>query len=186
LIALRQHAPTSCPCSEDSDRVVKILRHLGSLLSNVTSFDQTRPIVPLHTSFRDFLTNKTSNEFYVDLADAHHQLANSCLGLMLDILKFNICNLESSYLANSDVPDLEFRISKCILPALSYACIYWGDHLKHLVFDHDVFMKLQLFLKTKFLFWLEVLSIKKSIGLAPRALSSLSIWLQREVRTPHN
>jgi hypothetical protein len=54
------------------------------------------------------------------------------------------------------------------------------------VFDHDVFMKLQLFLKTKFLFWLEVLSIKKSIGLAPRALSSLSIWLQREVRTPHN
>jgi hypothetical protein len=64
---------------------------LGSLLSHVTSSDQTRPIVPLHTSFRDFLTNKKSDVFYVDLGDAYQQLAHSCLGLMLDNLKFNIC-----------------------------------------------------------------------------------------------
>jgi hypothetical protein len=71
LIALRRHAPTVHP--EDSNLVLKVLRRLGSLLSNVTISDQTRPIVPLHTSFRDFLTSNTNNVFYVDLADAHHQ-----------------------------------------------------------------------------------------------------------------
>jgi NACHT domain len=179
LIALRRHAPTS-------NLVLKILRRLGSLLSNVTLSDQTRPIVPLHTSFRDFLTSNTSNVFYVDLADAHHQLTHSCLGLMLDGLEFNICELESSYLANSEVPDLESRIAKYIPPALSYACIYWGDHLYCLAFDQDVLKKLQSLLETKFLCWLEVLSVKKSVGFASRALSFLSIWLQQEVCTPHN
>ncbi|KAH9953138.1 hypothetical protein BGW80DRAFT_1413276, partial [Lactifluus volemus] len=41
----------------------------------------------------------------------------------------------------------------------------------------------------KFLFWLEVLSIKSSVGFASRALSSLKIWLrsdQRKVRTSYN
>ena len=184
LIALRQHAPFVHP--EETNLVLRILRYLGSLLSNVTSLDRTRPILPLHTSFRDFLTSKTSSVFYVDLADAHHQLTHSCLGLMLDDLKFNICKLESSYLANSDVPDLESRIANYIPSALPYACIYWGDHLYHLAFDHDVLKKLRLLFKTKFLFWLEVLSVKRSVGLASRALSSLLVWLLREVCAPHN
>jgi hypothetical protein len=179
LVTLRQHAPIVDP--EDSDRVFKVLRYLGSLLSNVTSSDQSLPINPLHTSFRDFLTNKTSNLFYVDLADSHHQLAHSCLGLMLNNLKFNICKLESSYLANSDLPDLESRITEHIPPALPYACTHWDDHLEHLAFDHEMFKKLQSLIETKFLFWLEVLSIKGSVGLASPALSSLLIWLQREV-----
>jgi hypothetical protein len=184
LISLRRHSPTVHP--QDFNLVLRMLRHLGSLLSNVTSSDLTRPIIPLHTSFRDFLTSKTNDAFYVDLADARHQLVHSCLGLMLDGLKLNICKLESSYLANDDVPDLELRISEYIRPALSYACISWDDHLERIGFDQDVFEMLRLLLETKFLFWLEVLSIKRSVGLAPRALSSLLIWLQRQVRTPHN
>ncbi|KAH9963996.1 quinon protein alcohol dehydrogenase-like superfamily [Lactifluus volemus] len=179
LIALRQHAPVVHP--QDSNLVLRILRCLGSLLSNVTSHDQTRPILPLHTSFRDFLTSKTSKVFYVDLTDAHHDLSHSCLGLMLDGLKFNMCRLESSYLANSDVPDLESRITKYIPSALQYGCIYWSDHLcRRLAFDHEVLNKVRSLFETKFLFWLEVLSVKKSVGVGSRALSSLSVWLLRE------
>jgi hypothetical protein len=183
LITLRRHAPVDDP--EDSEPVLEILHHLGSLLSNVTSSDQTRPIIPLHTSFRDFLTNKTSNAFYVDLAGAHHQLAHSCIGLMLNNLEFNICKLESSYLANSDVPGIDSRITRYIPPALSYACIFWGKHLEHVDFERDLFAKLKSLAETKFLFWLEVLSLKSRVGLASRALSSLLIWLQREVGTSH-
>jgi NACHT domain len=187
LISLRQHAPFVHP--EDSDQVLRILRCLGSLLSNVTSpqVDQTRPILPLHTSFRDFLTSKKSNVFYVDLADAHHDLSHSCLGLMLDGLKFNMCRLESSCLANSDVPDLESRITKYIPSALQYGCIYWSDHLcRRLAYDHEVLKKVRSLFETKFLFWLEVLSVKKSVNVGSRALSSLSVWLLREVCSPHN
>jgi NACHT domain len=176
LIALRRHAPIDDP--EDSRPVVEMLRHLGSLLTNVTLSDQTRPIVPLHTSFRDFLTNKKNDVFFVDLRDAHRQLAHSCIGLMLEKLKFNICELESSYLANSDVPDLNSRIAKHIPSALSYACIFWDDHLEKVAFEDDLFAKLRSFFKTNFLFWLEVLSIRSSVGLASPALSSLKTWLQ--------
>jgi NACHT domain len=187
LITLRRHAPIDDP--DDSDAVLEMLRRLGSLLSNVTSSDQARPIIPLHTSFRDFLINKKSAMFYVDLGDSHHQLTHSCLELMLDNLKFNICKLESSYIANSDVPDLESRITNYIPPALLYACVSWDNHIKCVAFEHDLFTKVRSLFSTKFLFWLEVLSMKRSVGLASRGLSSLKIWLrsdQRTVRTLYN
>jgi hypothetical protein len=185
LINLRRHAPVDDPEDSDPVLVLDILRHLGSLLSNVTSPDQTRPIVPLHTSFRDFLTNRTSNVFYVDLEDSHRQLGHCCLGLMLNDLKFNICKLESSYLANSDVPDLDSRIAKHIPRALTYACIFWVDHLEH-AFEQDLLVKVESLFERKFLFWLEVLSLKSRVGLALPALSSVLKWLQREVCTLNN
>ena len=174
LIALQRHTFHD---DTDSDLVVEALRLLGSLLSNVTSSDHTLPIVPLHTSFRDFVTNKKeSGIFYVDLREAHRQLAHSCLSLMLDDLEFNICDLESSYLANEDVEDLHERIAN-LPPALSYACRLWDDHMEQLDFEADLFSKLQSFFRKKFLFWLEVLSVMSAMGLASPALSSLRKWL---------
>jgi hypothetical protein len=180
LIALRRHAFKDDP--DDSDRVLGILSYLGSLLSNVPSSEsvQTRCIAPLHSSFRDFLASKKSSGFYVDLGNAHHQLAHSCLDLMLDNLKFNICELESSYLTNNDVPDLVSRIAKQIPPALSYACAFWGNHLERLAFDPKLFTKLRSIFETKFLFWLEILSLTGRVSLASPALSSLKTWLQSD------
>jgi NACHT domain len=48
LIVLRRHAPIDDTEDSDPRPVLEILEHLGSLLSNVTSSDQTRPIIPLH------------------------------------------------------------------------------------------------------------------------------------------
>jgi hypothetical protein len=109
--------------------------------------------------------------------------------MMLDKLRFNICELESSYIANSDVSDLPFRITKHIPHTLSYACSFWDDHLEHVAFEHDLFAKVRSFFETKFLFWLEVLSIKCSVALASPALSSLKSWLrsdQPKVGTCHS
>ena len=162
----------------DDESVVAIVRHLGSLLSNVTSSDHTLPIVPLHTSFRDFLTNdKTSGAFYVDIDKAHHQLTHSCLGLMVHDLKFNICNLESSYLPNSKVSDLKSRIDKHIPPALFYACRFWDDHLERVCFEQDLLVKLRLLFEKKFLYWLEILSLTRVVDAATPALLSLKAWL---------
>jgi len=148
------------------------------LLSNVNLSDQNLPVVPLHTSFRDFLTNEEkSGNFYVDLSHSHRRLAYSCLDLVLHELKFNICNLESSYLANNDVQDLKSRIAEHIPPALIYACRFWNDHLIHLEFETDLFGKLWAFFETKFLFWLEALSLTSSVRLALPALSLLNVWL---------
>ena len=174
LTTLRHHTSND----DDYDSVVEMLRHLGSLLSNVSSADQNLPMVPLHTSFRDFLTNKEkSGDFWVSFRDAHRQLARSCLGLLINDLKFNICNLESSYLANKDVEDLDSRVDKHISPALLYACRFWDDHLEHINFETDLFVQLRTFFEEKFLFWLEALSLTRDVGLASAACSALNVWL---------
>ena len=78
LTALRQFAPVDD--SDDEESVSSIVSHLGSLLSNVTS--SKLPIIPLHASFYDFLTDRNqSGDFYTDLKDAHYQLMTSCLSL---------------------------------------------------------------------------------------------------------
>ena len=175
LTTLRHHASND---DDDYNSVVEMLRHLGSLLSNVNSANQNLPMVPLHTSFRDFLTSKDkSGDFCVGLRDAHRQLASSCFGLLLNGLKFNICDLESSYLANKDVKDLDSRVDNHIPPALLYACRFWDDHLKHINFEIDLFVQLRSFFEKKFLFWLEALSLTSNVGVASPALSALNVWL---------
>jgi hypothetical protein len=178
LISLRQHASYN---KLSDAAITRLLRRLGSLLSNVNSSDDSLPIIPLHTSFRDFLTSKDkSGDFYVDVRDAHDQLAYSSLNLLLDAvegLKFNICKLETSYLANDDVEDLHTRVDQHIPPALLYSCRYWDNHLKHTGFKIDLFRKVETLFKEKFLFWLEALSLTRNIGLVPSAIVTLTIWL---------
>ena len=170
LTTLRRHA-------DDADAAV-VFRRLGSLLSNVHSLDEKLPIIPLHTSFCDFLTNREkSGDFWVDLRDVHQQMAHSCLSILLDGLKFNICQLETSYLANKDVTDLKVRVDTYIPPALLYACRRWDDHLEHIGFETGLFGKLQTFFETKLLFWLEVLSLTNNMGFASAACAALNPWL---------
>ncbi len=185
LTTLRHHTDTSDD-DDDYNSVVEMLRHLGSLLSNVNSANQNLPIVPLHTSFRDFLTNKEkSGDFFVSPRDAHRQLAYSCLGLLLKDLKFNICNLESSYLANKDVEDLNSRVDKHIPPALLYACRFWDGHLEYIDLETELFVQLRTFFEKKLLFWLEVLSLTSDVGLASAACSALNVWLSQELASGH-
>jgi hypothetical protein len=178
LITLRQHASYN---KRSDAAVTGLLHRLGSLLSNVNSSDRNLPIIPLHTSFRDFLANKyKSGDFCVGVRDAHHRLAHSCLNLLLDPidgLKFNICKLETSYLANDDVEDLNTRVDQHISSALLYACRFWGDHLKHTDFKADLFRNVKTLFKEKFLFWLETLSLTGNTGLAPSTFASLNMWL---------
>ena len=178
LASLRQYPPYC----EDGDAVVnEILSRLRSLLSNVNLSDKNLAIGPLHASFHDFLTKKDkSGDFYVDDRDAHDQLAHSCLNLLLDPrdgLKFNICQLETSYLANDDVKDLNSRVEQHIPLALSYACRFWDAHLKHTNLKTDLFRNVETLFKEKFLFWLEALSLTRNIGLAPSAFATLNKWL---------
>ena len=179
LIALRQHATYNNKCSDAA--VTGLLRRLGSLLSNVNSSDNSLAIIPLHTSFRDFLINQDkSGDFCVHVRDAHYQLSHSCLDLLLDPfdgLKFNICKLETSYLANDDVEDLNTRVVEHIPPALLYACRFWDDHLKQTDFKTNLFRKVEIIFKERFLFWLEILSLTRNIGLAPSAFAAVNMWL---------
>ncbi|KAJ7435581.1 hypothetical protein B0H11DRAFT_2257037 [Mycena galericulata] len=182
LIALMQFAPPQDhPSSDVGGAVLVTIECMGSLLSNVAPTSSSLPVVPLHTSFRDFLADQNrSGDFYIRSLDtAHWELTYSSLRTMLDSngLRFNICGLETSYRINRDIPDLESLIAENIPHHLLYACRFWGDHLERVAFSHDLAEKVQSLFHEKILFWLEVLSLTGEIRLASLALSAATSWL---------
>ncbi|KAF8953056.1 hypothetical protein BDZ97DRAFT_1680146 [Flammula alnicola] len=110
LNAMRRYFP-----DEDSLHPVDlIVKPMGSLLNG--TIDSSIPVRPLHASFREFLTDQSrSGEFYVDVSAIQQGLSFASLGVMKDQLRFNICKLESSYLPNCMVQDLNNRIACHIL-----------------------------------------------------------------------
>ncbi|OAX30596.1 hypothetical protein K503DRAFT_651267, partial [Rhizopogon vinicolor AM-OR11-026] len=83
-----------------------------------------------HASFYDFLTDKSrSDKFFIDVSAVENNLAFASLRVMEHELRFNIYSLESSYLPNSAVHDLNKRVKDSISTELSYSCRLWGTHV---------------------------------------------------------
>ena len=164
-------------CEGESVDVGLIIHPLGSLLSNVTQ--QHAAVRPLHTSFRDFLTDANrSKSFYVELTPHHGKFFLASMRVMKIALRFNICELKTSHIRNIDVPDLTARVEKAITPSLSYACRFWADHLLETPCDHIFLKALWYFIENQFLYWLEVLSFVKHVNHASRMLTSMSKWMK--------
>jgi len=106
-------------------------------------------------------------------------LAFGSLRVMKAGLRFNICSLESSYLPNSAIPDLERRVKESIPPELSYSCRFWGTHVRTIAFDASLAKEVKAFLDDeRLLFWLEVLSLLKSVAGSSVTLSCIADWVQ--------
>ncbi|EMD31452.1 hypothetical protein CERSUDRAFT_100308 [Gelatoporia subvermispora B] len=120
----------------------------------VPPLDHDGVVSTFHASFGDFLTTpERAGQFLIDRQAVHRDLADGCIRIMgSDLLHFNVSGCQTSYLPNEN--------QKCAaLPKqLTYACMYWYDHIDAL---DDALTQLQCLstvLFRKFLFWLEVLS----------------------------
>ncbi|KAG6330178.1 hypothetical protein ID866_8911 [Astraeus odoratus] len=183
LNLMRQHfEPNDNPVD-----VRNILDFMGALLSGVT--DDVTPVRPLHSSFYDFLTDASRNGyFYVDKMQTHLDLALASIRVMRKELQFNVCGLESSYIRNSEVKDLDQRVMKFVSPHLSYACRYWSHHVQETVFNDVLVEELKTIFQTEYiLFWMEVLSVLKSLNTVYTAMPTLMEWIagQEEHQTLH-
>jgi hypothetical protein len=109
-----------CSDKGSANVVERIIRPLGSLLSGVTQ--KSIPICLLHTSFCDFLTDPDcSGLFYIDTSSHHHTLTLSTLRVLMEELRFNICELETSHRCNKDVSNLVERAKEVLCPV-----VYWA------------------------------------------------------------
>jgi len=158
----------------DTGDVFPLLLSLHSLL--ILQEDIDHPVRFFHKSFPDFIvdpTRCTNQRFHTSSPDHHLQLLIGCLDIMNRTLEKNICRLPDA-VANSDVSDLKERTKRYIGPALQYACRSWHTHLIGIqtTAPHAlaIISTLHQFLKTKFLFWLEVLSILGTVRDAVDAL----------------
>jgi hypothetical protein len=97
---------------------------------------------------------------------------------MKEQLRFNICELPSSYLRDSEDPKLDERIKKNITPELSYSCRFWTDHLKCTHAISSLLAKEfgSFFNHERLLFWFEVLSLEKTISTCIPSLTFVLEW----------
>ena len=99
-------------------------------------------------------------------------MALGCLRVMNKYLSFNICRLATSYVPNRRISDLEDRLTKFVPEYLSYAACNWKDHLPNIQFPIVLQQELASFLRCKLLFWLELLSLLKSVSRAAPSLEA--------------
>jgi hypothetical protein len=129
-----------------------------------------------HLSFVEFLSDvERCREFFIEQSRYRQNLALVCLRTMNRGLKFNICGLETSHCRNDDM-----KKSIPIPAHLSYSCRFWAEHLEEDDDKHDrytLLKEMRHFLFSRFLFWLEVLSLTKEVSVAQRALLTAIRWL---------
>ena len=169
----------------DLEEVILFLTLVQSLFTIDEGFSQ--PIKPFHNSFPDFITNPfrcTEKRFYISPGNLHLELAVNCLRTMNDGLEQNLLSLPN-YALNSEVEDLQTRIQDRVSVALEYACRSWHNHLTRAVGDvTGIISGLRVFLKDKFLAWLEVVSVLGAARGAISAVERLMSWIEQVCFTP--
>ena len=133
-----------------------------------------------HLSISDFFFSGDCHDDYrVSLLDANTELGIACLKMMVGQLRFNICMLEDSRMANAEVKDLQSRINQNISNALQYSSLYWSHHL---CFTPDngnerVWASLKAFFEGFYpLFWAEVLSITRMVPMGVPSVRRVISW----------
>jgi hypothetical protein len=156
------------------------LRPLHSLLLIPASTKD--PVRIYHKSFPDFLIDPDrckNKQFLVDPPVHHRKILLSCLDLMEERLKRNICNLDD-HSDLSEVEDLPIHLKTHIGDALEYACQFWTRHLVEIPSSsHDVeevYTAIDGFFTTCFLSWIEVLSLTGNLNVGVYALNNVQQW----------
>ncbi|KAG8703313.1 hypothetical protein FRC08_002949, partial [Ceratobasidium sp. 394] len=155
-----------------------VINRLGSVLYR----DDLSTVRALHQSFSDYMMDEDCPEHYrIDLGAQNAELAASCLQVMLQGLRFNICGLEDSFKMNSDVVDLRTRIETNIRPELIYSCVYWTSHLVVLPFPAVPSEAIELFdtllCGEHLLYWVEALSLTDELYATMSAMDQLINWI---------
>ena len=132
-----------------------------------------------HLSISEFLvSDHCPRDYRINRQGANVQLGNACLKTMVRQLRFNICGLEDSRLANADINDLQSRIEMNIPDCLQYSSLYWSNHLCFAP-DNDqrVWNSLEEFFEGLCpLFWIEVLSILGMVPMGAPSVRSVISW----------
>ena len=154
------------------------VKDLSSLLSRDEGTKEE--IRVRHFSISEFLISGDCPLHYrINLRDANVKLGISCLKTMVSQLRFNICGLDDSRLANADIEDLTSRIGENIPDSLQYSSLYWSNHLcvtpdKD---DRGVWESLKEFFEGLYpLFWVEVLSLMEMVPVGVSSLLRAISW----------
>ncbi len=143
-------------------------------------------VYTIHQSAQDFLTNDT---FLFpspsSIAEEHYTILSRSLQVMSKVLRRDIYGLKSRGFSIDDVkqPDPDPLVK------VRYSCVYWVDHLQRCDLSQRAKElqdggSVELFLSQSYLYWLESLSLLRSMSGGVRSMTKLDGLLQ--VRSIHS
>lgn len=160
-----------------------LVRNLGSVLVQDRN---TQQIEFRHPTFVEYLrrcsiaaTVEKRRQLYLNTTNAHGQVALWCVKRLksrTEGLKFNICDIKSSFHLNREIPDLEARISKLIPKRLRYASHHWLFHMAQTddEWRHKLKNELIYIIRSPHvLYWIEILSLTRGFSRATVGLRDL-------------
>ena len=140
-------------------------------------YSENNKVLWYHKSFPDFLFDRDrSKDFWCDQAAHHQRLMDSCFRVMQEGLRFNIANIESSFVFDRNNSTLPDAVADNVSLTLSYSCRYWDFHLSSTAPSDSNHLQetLSEFLKCRALFWIEAMNLLESGGLCERMLRKAS------------
>ena len=91
----------------------------------------------------------------------------------------NLCDLPSSFLLDSEVPDLDRQVKENISDVLMYSCRYWAQHLGQTKprDSTPLLSCIRDFLFVQVLFWIEAMNLLQSYSQCPLMLQRAHTWV---------
>ena len=164
----------------DTSYICSTTRSLHSLLLVPAKMED--PILTFHKSFPDFLMDPDrckDKQFLVEPTVHHTEILFSCLKLMRERLRKNICNLDDHTIL-SEVKDLSTHQKDHIGDALEYACRFWTKHLLGVLSSSpcvkEVLEAIDHFFTTHLLHWIEVLALTRNLDGGIYAINDVEQW----------
>ncbi|KAG9119521.1 hypothetical protein FRC07_005417, partial [Ceratobasidium sp. 392] len=153
---------------------------LQSLQSVLHVSNETGLVSTFHASFPDYmLSRRRSGHLYCDPERHNKLLAHRCFSLMAaELPRFNIRDLQQPSGPQDETLELAIRLDKAVSSHLFYACQYWGAHLIQAGRLDNSETHLSDFLRSRALFWMEVMNLKKCMNTCPRIIFEVYRWLQ--------
>ena len=162
---------------------VDVVQDVLSRLQPLLQGGRGQPARFLHASFIEFLCDPERCQdarWHVNTPVHHLDLASHCLQVMKQDLKFNICGVETSYRRNNEIEGIQERVARTITPVLMYASQYWADHLESGSTPeadlHPFVDVVNNFFTHRFLYWIEVFSLKEQMSMIPPILRKMINW----------
>jgi hypothetical protein len=151
--------------------LAEIIGHCGSFLTL-----RDRTVYFVHQSAKDFLINKVVDTVFPSgMADIHYAIFSQSLQVLRTVLRRDIYSLRAPGITIDQVK----QPNPDPLAAVRYSCLYWVDHLiecqsrKETIEDLKDNTQLYSFLPQCFLYWLEALSLLKSMSEGIRMIRKL-------------
>ncbi|KAL5640462.1 hypothetical protein ACGC1H_007644 [Rhizoctonia solani] len=162
---------------DEPRRVEYALHPLRSVLHQS---EATGLVSTLHASFPDFMfNNQRSGSYFCDVVEHSQLITQRCFLAMKEQLRFNICELESSFVPDKKVDDIQGRVKQKIPVTLAYACRYWAHHLVLTPRSDDLLAIVEEFLSHRLLFWIEVLNLRRELAGGVDTLLKAKKWLSQ-------